>query len=70
MVVVAFISDPKVVRRILDHLKLPSMPPPVAASRLTAAGELLSDAPVYDGADPEWRETETDIDLQGARGPP
>ena len=33
MVVLAFISDPPVVSKILRHLKLPTAPPPVAASR-------------------------------------
>jgi hypothetical protein len=33
MVVLAFISDPPVVRKILGHLKLPTTPPPVAAAR-------------------------------------
>lgn len=34
MVVLAFITDPHVVKRILDHLHLPSVPPPVAPARL------------------------------------
>jgi hypothetical protein len=34
MVVLAFITDPPVVRRILDHLHLPSVPAPVAPARL------------------------------------
>ncbi|MGQ9752963.1 MAG: hypothetical protein ACUVRE_10125 [Thermoanaerobaculaceae bacterium] len=33
MVVLAFLSDPHVVRRILDHLKLPSTLPPVEPAR-------------------------------------
>jgi hypothetical protein len=33
MVVLALISDPPVVRKILGHLGLPTMPPPVAAAR-------------------------------------
>jgi len=33
MVVLAFISDPPVVRKILGHLGLPTTPPPVAAAR-------------------------------------
>ncbi len=33
MVVLAFISDPPVVKKILRHLKLPTAPPPVAAAR-------------------------------------
>ncbi|MBD3238011.1 MAG: hypothetical protein GF330_15030, partial [Candidatus Eisenbacteria bacterium] len=35
MVVLAFISDPPVVRKILGHLGLPTIPPPVAAARNT-----------------------------------
>jgi hypothetical protein len=34
MVVLAFLTDPPVVKRILDHLHLPSVPPPVAPARL------------------------------------
>jgi len=70
MVVVAFLSDPKVVQRILDHLKLPSMPPPVAASWLTTAGDLYAEVPDYDEGDPEWCETEPDIEVYDARDPP
>jgi hypothetical protein len=33
MVVLAFISDPPVVSKILRHLKLPTTPPPLAAPR-------------------------------------
>jgi len=33
MVVLAFISDPPVVSKILGHLKLPATPPPLAAAR-------------------------------------
>jgi len=33
MVVLAFLTDPPVVKRILDHLHLPSVPPPVAPAR-------------------------------------
>jgi hypothetical protein len=33
MVVLAFLTDPHVVKRILDHLHLPSVPPPVAPAR-------------------------------------
>jgi len=34
MVVLAFLTDPPVVKRILDHLHLPSVPPPLAPARL------------------------------------
>lgn len=33
MVVLAFLTDPAVVRRILEHLKLPATPMPVATAR-------------------------------------
>ena len=33
MVVLAFLTDPAVVKRILDHLKLPSASPPLAPAR-------------------------------------
>jgi hypothetical protein len=38
MVVLAFITDPHVVKRILDHLHLPSVPPPVAPARTRIRG--------------------------------
>jgi hypothetical protein len=43
MVVLAFISDPKVVRRILLHLKLPTSPPPLAPPRLAEQEEMFED---------------------------
>ena len=36
MVVLAFLTDPSVLRRILEHLKLPAIPPPLAPARLPA----------------------------------
>jgi hypothetical protein len=45
------------------------MPPPVAASWLSAAGELYAEVPDYDAGDPEWRET-GDIEVYDARSPP
>jgi hypothetical protein len=35
MLVLAFITDPRVVKRILDHLRLPSTDPPRASARLS-----------------------------------
>ena len=70
MVVVAFLTDPKVVRRILEHLKLPSVPPPVAASWRSAAEELVIDQPVYAEIDPVWIDDETEDDPHAPRGPP
>ena len=78
MVVVAFLTDPKVVRRILEHLKLPSVPPHVAASwqstaapvGRSAAEELVIDQPVYDEVDPVWIDDEAEDDPHAPRGPP
>ena len=69
MTVIAFLSDPKIVERILDHLALPSTPPLLAESRLAAAEELFSDAPAYDEIEVEWREP-LDTGPPDARDPP
>jgi hypothetical protein len=42
MVVLAFISDPSVIRKIIDHLRLPSSDPPRAPARVL---EFTSSAP-------------------------
>jgi hypothetical protein len=34
MVVIAFITDRKVIRKILEHLKLPSIPPEIKPARV------------------------------------
>ena len=39
MVVVAFITDPPVLRRILNHLGLPTTTPPLAPPRLSLQQE-------------------------------
>jgi hypothetical protein len=44
MVVLAFLTDPPVVSKILAHLGLPTAPPPLAPARLPAQEELLPDA--------------------------
>ena len=36
MVVLAFLTDPRVVARVLDHIGLPSSPPPLTPPRLTS----------------------------------
>jgi len=72
MTVIAFLSDPKVVERILDHLKLPSSQPLLAESRLATAEELFNDAPAYDeiGVEPlAWSEP-LDTGPPDARDPP
>jgi len=40
MVILAFLSDPPVFTRILRHLRLPTVPPPVAPARGSGAGDL------------------------------
>ena len=42
-VVLAFITEKKVVKEILEHLGLPTTGPPIAPARIAAAGE---DAPL------------------------
>ena len=69
MTVIAFLSDPKVVERILDHLKLPSSKPLLAESTLTPAEDVFVDAPAYDGIDAEWVEP-LDTGPPDARDPP
>jgi hypothetical protein len=56
MVVIAFLTDPGVIARILDHLKLPSEPPPPAESRLPAADEYFDAPPPWDESHTEWPE--------------
>lgn len=44
MILLALITAPPVVTRILDHLRIPSTPPPLAPARLPAQqSELLAD---------------------------
>ena len=69
MTVIAFLSDPKVVERILDHLALPNSQPLLAESRLEAAEEAFNDGPVYDEVDVEWRKP-LDTGPPDARDPP
>jgi hypothetical protein len=52
-VVLAFITEEKVVKQILEHLGLPTTGPPVAPARIVAAGE---ENPWQDGV-PELRQT-------------
>ena len=46
MTVLAFISDPPAVERILRHLTLPTSPPPVAPARASTQERLLLQLPV------------------------
>jgi hypothetical protein len=48
MVVIAFITDRKVIRKILEHLKLPSIPPEIKPARVE------EEWPVDEGWDDEW----------------
>jgi hypothetical protein len=68
MVVLAFLSDPQVVRKILLHLQLPAAPPPLAPGRLPEPEEFLPPVPDDDGnQDPD----EGHVQRQAhARGPP
>ena len=68
MTVIAFLTDQKVVTRVLDHLELPSAAPLLAESTLTAE-DVFIDAPSYDGIDAEWVEP-LDTGPPDARDPP
>jgi len=46
MTVLAFISDPPAVERILHHLRLPTSPPPVAPARASRQEQLLLQLPM------------------------
>ena len=72
MTVIAFLTDTKVVTRILDHLELPSAAPLIAESRLPAIDEAFCDAPAYDDVVPSWDASEVPQDPgpPDARGPP
>jgi hypothetical protein len=65
---IAFLTDPPVLRRILDHLDLPSTPPAVAParSRLDEAGSFANELPDDNGDD--W--THQEEGSQIARAPP
>ena len=52
MVILAFLSDPHVVTRNLRHLRLPTLPPPVAPARGSRAGDLWGLKPPRE-ADPD-----------------
>ena len=68
MVVLAFLTDPTVVQKILAHLGLPTVPPPLTPARLAAQEERFPDAPDEASQDPDdhHRSPETG----SARGPP
>jgi len=65
MVVLALISEPAVVRRILDHLGLPSSPPPLAPPR-----SLFDQYDIFDPSPPETDFDLTDTQLLDSPGGP
>jgi hypothetical protein len=72
LVVLAFISDPPVVERILSHLKLPTSPPPLAPPRPPDQPDLFTDLPP-DEMPPETDcldETLAGLESRSARAPP
>jgi hypothetical protein len=62
MIVLAFITDPSVIRKILDHLRLPSADPPRAPSRFERPEEQVE---MFEG-----REEEEEPRLRPMRDPP
>ena len=48
MVVLAFITDPRVLRKILEHLGLTTAPPPIAPARLPVDLDLPFDDTLHD----------------------
>ncbi|MBI5526384.1 MAG: transposase [Deltaproteobacteria bacterium] len=72
MTVIAFLSDPTVLTRILDHLALPSTQPLPAESALTSIEDVFIDAPAYDGIDVEWEPSPEPLETgpPDARDPP
>ena len=71
--IVAFITDPAVVRRILSHLRLPTELPPLRPARINPALDFDFDCVDEDPGDlPVWHRDERPCE-QGAprgRGPP
>jgi hypothetical protein len=53
MVLIAFIAEPAIAKRILDHLRLDSTGPPPAPARGDRA-DSVDCAPAYDVADPVY----------------
>jgi hypothetical protein len=69
LVVLAFITDPRIVRKILTHLKLPAAPLPLAPARAPAVLELFDDELPLNGEpidSPSFSRTAR----HSARGPP
>ena len=55
MVVLAFLSDPAIVRRILEHLKLPSISPPLTPSRLSQDEGFVLHCASGPAQEPDWQ---------------
>jgi hypothetical protein len=68
MVVLAFLSDPAVVRKILEHLKLPTALPPLTPSRLSQHETFVLDHDSAFEDQPAWQPT--DRRSPPARAPP
>jgi hypothetical protein len=67
MRVIAFLSDPTVVRRVLDHLKIPATPPPVWPART----DPVSPWPLHDeAADDLWTDADARKGTDMGRAPP
>ena len=64
MRILAFLSDPPVVRKILAHLKLPADPPPLDTYGLDERDWARSD----EGA--TWPDHSSHTDAKAARSPP
>jgi hypothetical protein len=69
MVLLALITAPAVIERILRHLKLPHVPPPVAPARATREPELELWDVAPDDRDEERSEGHP-MASAGARAPP
>jgi len=69
MVIIAFLTDPSVLTKILDHLKLPSTPPPLAPARSPLdEQDLFADEELVE---PVYREAPgPDDGMPTARAPP
>jgi hypothetical protein len=71
MVVLAFLTDPAVLRRILTHLSLPTAPPPLAPARSSATDFEPVPEPAVDqsASDDADHESQAQASRRG-RGPP
>jgi hypothetical protein len=63
MIVLAFISDPSVLKKILEHLRLPSADPPRAPSRFVQKEEQVE---MFEG----WEEERQEGEARAGPDPP